>query len=178
MNVVTGICSELELSYLFVTMTCNSACLEVSGELLQNQKARNSPDLCSHVFHIKLREAMRCTQNEEIFGNIIAYARFIEFQKRGLPHTYCIFFMYKASKDIQIDPEYVYAMISADMPPESEQELCEVVLKHSIHNPYRYLNLSAVGMVETDVEDRPNFFSNIFQKLRKRKQSVLKQFTK
>lgn len=71
----------------------------------------------------------------------------------------------KASEDNLNNPVYDDTMISAEIPLESDQELWEVVLQHSIKNPCGDLNPFAIFMGKSDMEDIPNFCSKHFAKL-------------
>ena len=70
----------------------------------------------------------------------------IEFQKIGLPHAHCIFILDRQSKNNLRNPSNIDEMISAEIPPESEPELRNIVLKHAIHNPCGEHNPQAVCM--------------------------------
>jgi len=72
----------------------------------------------------------------------------IEFQKRGLPHAHCIFFLDRTSKNNLRRPENVDNIISAEIPPVSDNELRDLVLKNAIHNPCGTTNPNAVCMSE------------------------------
>ncbi len=72
----------------------------------------------------------------------------IEFQKRGLPHAQCIFILDKASNNSLRNPARVDAVISAELPPEDDDELRKLVLQHMIHNPCGPHNPVALGMAD------------------------------
>lgn len=49
------------------------------------------PILIARIFHIKLKALIKEILNGKLFGIIIAYVYTIEFQKRGLQHSYMLF---------------------------------------------------------------------------------------
>ncbi len=65
----------------------------------------------------------------------MAHVRVIEFQKRGSPHAHCIFILDQAWKNSLRNPSRVDDVISAELSPEDDDVLREVVLQHMIHNP-------------------------------------------
>lgn len=83
MNDIIETSSTLSHPNLFLTMTCNLAGPEISREMLQNLKVEDCPDLCVHVFHMKIQQEMRFIMIKVIFGNFIACVRVIEFLERG-----------------------------------------------------------------------------------------------
>ena len=120
---------------VFLTMTCNPKWPEITRELKPGQTPVDRPDLCCRVFNMKIKKLMHVVKEEEIFGKVVAYAKVIEFQKRGLPHAHCIFILDQESKNRLRSPEAVNDIISAEIPPESEGRLRDIVVRHSIHNP-------------------------------------------
>lgn len=91
----------------FVTITCHQAWPEITRELLVNQNAQDRLDLGARVFHMKLRKMMLWILDEGIFGKVVAHVQAIDFQKRSLPHTRCIFFFDKKLKGKPNVPEYI-----------------------------------------------------------------------
>ena len=75
---------------LFITFTCNQYWPEIQAELSPGQKASDRPDLCTRVFHMKMKEMIHHIKDSQIFGRVIGYLATTEFQKRGLPHTHMI----------------------------------------------------------------------------------------
>lgn len=143
----------------------NPAWPEITREPLEHQNAQDLSDLCARVFHMKWQEMMRSVQVENVFGTVIAHYRMIVFQKQGLPHALCMFFLAKVSKEKLIDLEVSERPISDEIPLKSDSALQEVVLKHSIHNLSRDLNSSAVCMVQIMREHGQLFCSEHFPKL-------------
>ncbi len=70
----------------------------------------------------------------------------IEFQKRGLPHVHCIFILDKTSKNALGNPERVDTIISAELPPESDKDLRELVLYQMNHDLCESHNPASVYM--------------------------------
>ena len=129
---------------VFLTMTCNPRWPEITRSLLPGQTAQDRPDLCARVFFVKVRALMQFVIEEKYFGEVVAHVRVTEFQKRGLPHVHCIFFLDRPSKQRLNDPLNVDQLISAEIPPTSDPELRDIVLKHAIHTPCDSQNPSPV----------------------------------
>ena len=77
---------------IFLTMTYNPSWPEITRTLLPNQTSQDRPDLCAHVFRLKMKDLMSLVIYEKVFGTIVAHVGVIEFQKRGLPHTHVVYF--------------------------------------------------------------------------------------
>src|SRR6266540_5881831 len=88
---------EYEKPDLFITVTCNPNWPEITNKLLLNQQASDRLDLISRVFKLKLKSITNDLFVKGVFGKVIAHIHIIEFQKRGLPHTYIL--MIVSSKD-------------------------------------------------------------------------------
>ncbi len=89
---------------------------------------------------------MESVIKDKIFGEVVAHVRVIEFQKRGLPHAHCIFILHQASKNALRNRARVDTVISAELPPENDDDLPELVLQHMVHNPCGSHNPAAVCM--------------------------------
>ncbi len=89
---------------------------------------------------------MEAVIKDKIFGEVVAHVRVIEFQKRGLPHAHCIFILDQASKSVLRNPVRVDTVISAELPPEDDDELRELMLQHMVHNQCGSHNPAAVCM--------------------------------
>ncbi|CDF38382.1 ATP dependant DNA Helicase PIF1 [Chondrus crispus] len=120
----------------------------ITRALLPNQTPQDRPDLCARVFRLKMKDLMCLVMDEKVFGTVVAHARVIKFQKRGLPHAHVVFFLDEVSKNDLRTPENVDRIISAEIPSAEDPELGEVVLKHMIHNPGGEHNPTAVCMGE------------------------------
>lgn len=148
MHDIIAISNQVGHPDIFLTMTCNPNWPEIRRSLLPNQIPQNRPDLCARVFRLKLKDLMSNVIDEQLFGTVAAHVRVIEFQKRGLPHAHVILFLDETFKNELRAPENVDRVISAEIPPASDPELQELVLKHMIHNPCGEFNPSAPCMGE------------------------------
>lgn len=133
---------------IFLTMTCHPQWPEIKNALLPGQSVIDRPDIAARVFRIKPRALMAFVIDEKVFGEVKAHVRVIEFQKRGLPHAHCIFFMTPASKVNLLNPTFVDTIISAEILDEQHRLLRQIVLKHNMHNPCGHLNPFAVCMID------------------------------
>ena len=131
---------------IFLTMTCNPKWPEITRQLKPGQTAADRPDLCARVFNMKSKAMIQHVVDEEIFGKVVAHVKVIEFQKRGLPHAHCIFVLDRETKNNLKNPVNVDKIISAEIPPDSDPELRDVVLKHNVHVPCGEENPQAVCM--------------------------------
>lgn len=118
---------------LFITFTCNPSWEEITNELLFGQAAGDRPDLCSRVFHMKLKSLLNDIRKNEIFGRVVADVYTIEFQKRGLPHAHILLILDSDSKIRDIDIDLV---ISAELPdPANDELLYHTVSTNMMHGP-------------------------------------------
>ncbi len=131
---------------IFLTLTCNPNWPEIRRSLLAGQSLQDRPELSARVFSLKLKSLMEAVNKNKIFGDVVAHVRVIELQKRGLPHAHCIFILQQASKNALRNPARVDTVISAELRPEDDDELRELVLQHMVHNPCGSHNPTAVRM--------------------------------
>ncbi|XP_071582449.1 uncharacterized protein, partial [Temnothorax nylanderi] len=118
---------------IFLTMTCNPQCPAIK-ENLDGCPLEYRPDLIAKTFSLDVKEIMKDLIQNGIFGNIIAYAGVIEFQKRGLPHLHLLAML--SDEDKPRLSEVIDMMVWAEIPDEERYpELNEKVLKHMIHGP-------------------------------------------
>jgi hypothetical protein len=87
----------------FITMTCNPYWEEVDRELFLGQTPQDSLELVARVYRSKLHNLHDCLIKKKHFGEVLAYAHVIEFQKYGLPHEH--FLLVMANKDKLRSPE-------------------------------------------------------------------------
>ena len=129
----------------FITFTCNPYWREIQDELLFGQTASDRPDLCARVFNLKLKELLKDITKEGILGEVAAFIKVIEFQKRGLPHAHMLFIMTPADKPMTtMDIDNV---ISAEIPdPIMHPQAYETVTRHMMHGPCGGLNPYAACM--------------------------------
>ena len=102
------------------------------------------------MFKIKLEAMISCIVDHSIFGDVKAYVKVIEFQKRGLPHAHCIFFLTEQSRDKLKNPTNVDEIIKAEIPGDDDPVLRDTVVRHNIHNPCGVINPNAVCLVKVD----------------------------
>lgn len=100
----------------FLTIKCNPQWPKVKNALLDDQEVVDRPDLAARVFCTKLRDLIPFVIYEKVFGEVTAHVRVINFQKRGLLHAHCIFFLTPSAKSALLHPCFVDANISAEIP--------------------------------------------------------------
>ncbi len=119
---------------IFLTMTCNPNWPEIRRSLLPRQFSKDRPDLCARVFNLNLKVFMETVIEDKICGNVLAHVRVIAFQKIGWPHAHCIFILDQLLRMLLEILKRVDAIISAKLPPESDNGLRDLVLQHVIQN--------------------------------------------
>ncbi|KMQ90800.1 hypothetical protein RF55_9409 [Lasius niger] len=118
---------------IFLTMTCNPQCPEIKDNL-DGCLIEFRPDLVAKTFNLDVKEVLKDLIQNKIFGNIIAYAGVIEFQKRGLPHLHLLAML--SDEDKPRIQEVIDMIVWAEIPDEEKNsELNVKVLKHMIHGP-------------------------------------------
>lgn len=81
------------------------------------------------------------------FGNLKACVRLVAYEKRGLSHAYCIFFLTLESKANVFQSSFEDIIIFAEISSTGNLLLQQVVLKHDIHNLSKHYNYSEVEML-------------------------------
>ncbi|XP_077277509.1 uncharacterized protein LOC143905793 [Temnothorax americanus] len=118
---------------IFLTMTCNPQCPEIKDNL-DGCLIEFRPDLVAKTFNLDVKEVLKDLTQNNIFGNIVAYAGVIEFQKRGLPHLHLLAML--SDEDKPRLQEVIDMMVWAEIPDkERYPELNVKVLRHMIHGP-------------------------------------------
>jgi hypothetical protein len=85
------------------------------------------------------------------FGEVLAYAHVIEFQKRGLPHEH--FLVVMANRDKLRSPDEFEKYISAEMPDKDKYTaLHDLVCKHMMHGPCGVLNAKCACMQDGECQ--------------------------
>ena len=129
---------------LFVTFTCNPSWPEIANELQYNQTSNDRPDLCSRVFHLKLKSLMHDLTVKGVLGKVIAHMHVIEFQKRGLPHAHILLTLDANDK---LREEDVDNVISAVIPDKQiYPSWYETVTEILTHGPFGLLDPNAPCM--------------------------------
>jgi hypothetical protein len=117
----------------FLTMTANPKWLEVTENLQPHETAQERTDLVVRVFQMKVKIQKDLLMKQQILGKSVARVHVKEEQKRGLPHIHLIFWL---AKDDKIrHPEMIDKTIWAEIPPESDPILYNIVKKNMIHGP-------------------------------------------
>ena len=120
---------------LFITFTCNPKWPEIDTQLMPGQKSQDRHDLLARVFRRKVVVLMELIVKGCIFGKTRCYMYTIEWQKRGLPHTYILIWLADKTKSNQIDQ-----VISAELPdPVRDKALFDIVTNNLIHGPCGHL---------------------------------------
>ena len=108
------------------------------------QTAQDRPDVVARVFKAKLEQLMRDLTKGELFGQVAAHLRVVEWQKRGLPHAHILIIMKEFDRNVS--PEFYNSVVSAELPADPEDALDEetkvqrrrlqdVVLTNMLHGP-------------------------------------------
>jgi hypothetical protein len=120
-------------------MTCNPYWEEVGRELFLGQTPQDCPELVERVYRSKLRNLHDHLIKKKHFGEVLAYAHVIEFQKRGLPHEH--FLLVMANRDKLRSPDEFDKYISVEIPDKDKfPVLDDLVCKHMMHGPCGVLN--------------------------------------
>ncbi|KAL8154529.1 hypothetical protein AgCh_000045 [Apium graveolens] len=121
---------------IFLTMTCNPLWNEITEmmKLLPRCSARDSPDIISRVFHLKLEQLLDDIRNNDFFGKCLGVMYVVEYQKRGLPHVHLLIWLSADSKRNLSGNVDKY--VSAEIPdPISDPVGYEAVKSLMIHGP-------------------------------------------
>ncbi len=133
-NNVMAVAHEKGKPDLFITMTCNPKWAEIVDSLEHGQTAIDRPDVAARVFHAKAKALIDDVKSKGMFGRCVAHYAAIEWQKRGLPHIHCLFWL--SAEDALTCAEKIDRVISAEFPdPQADPELFEVVTRHNVHGP-------------------------------------------
>ena len=126
-------------------MTANSKWPKIIYSLFPGQTTTNHPNIVSHVFEQK-KKALFKLIDSGFFGIPIVHIHTIEFQKRDLPYTHLLIFLYP--QDYIQDSYHINSMISAQLPdPQLNPLLYAKVTKYMLHSPYGANNPQAKYMV-------------------------------
>uniref|UniRef100_A0A8D8QFU6 Helitron helicase-like domain-containing protein n=1 Tax=Cacopsylla melanoneura TaxID=428564 RepID=A0A8D8QFU6_9HEMI len=129
---------------LFITFTCNPQWIEIRQELFSGQSPVDRHDITARVFKQKLKSLMDVIVKYHVFGKTRCWMYSVEWQKRGLPHSHILIWLFE-----KIRPHEIDHVISAEIPNvEDDPILHEVVTKNMIHGPCGTLNQNAPCMVD------------------------------
>lgn len=99
--------------------------LPLPDNLMEGQSDTERYDLVSQVFKLKVNKLLNLIK-KGVFGADRIHICTIEWQNRGLPHCYLLVWFKK-----NIDPNQIDAIINADLPIRTEDEvLFEIIRKH------------------------------------------------
>ena len=115
---------------LFITMTMDVNCKEVTNLLEPSQTPYDRPDIICQVYEMKKKELIRLITKENIFGECDGHVAVIEFQKRGAPHCHILIWL----KNFVMTLQNIDNMISAKLPPLNHP-LHERVVELMVHGP-------------------------------------------
>ena len=117
---------------LFITVTSNPQWKEITENLPPGQTPADRPELIARVFKLNLDAIFGDLLKSKVFGQVAAYVRVTEFQKRGLPHAHLLLILGESDKPRT--PEEVNRVCSAEIPNfETEQLLQNAVKTFMIH---------------------------------------------
>ena len=116
MHDIIAIFNQIGHPDIFLTMTCNPSCSELTRDLLPKQTPQDRPDPCARVFRLKMKDLMSMVIYEEVFGTVVAHVRVIQFQKRCLFHAHVVFFLDEIFMNDLRTPEIIDRIISAEIP--------------------------------------------------------------
>lgn len=85
--------------------------------------------ICAQVFCSKIRAMRTYIKNGEIFGEVGAHVRVIEFQNRGFPHAQCIFLLNEYSKVSLLQLSFLDSITSAKITSSNNKVLRKVFFK-------------------------------------------------
>ena len=130
---------------IFLTYTCNPGWREIR-EVIEptGMTYQERPDIVCRVFNLKFQAFMDDIQKYGIFGHCVAFARVVEFQKRGLPHCHCTFWFAddcKITNEAQLD-----ALICAELPDPVANPRHDIVKRSMIHGPCGFANSTSSCM--------------------------------
>jgi hypothetical protein len=75
----------------FITFTCNPKWKKITDTLLPGQTAKDSPELVTRVFNLKLDALLKDIKNG-VLGNVIAKIGSSSFKRKACPtHMFCSF---------------------------------------------------------------------------------------
>ena len=130
----TTISQALGKSTYFLTITANGCWAEIQRLLPRGVKYLDRPDICSRVYNQKFEEFLDLVLNKHVLGVVKAYVISREYQKRGMPHNHCLFWM--EEQDVPRTAEDIDKYISSEIPdPVTDPELYALVTKYMMHGP-------------------------------------------
>ena len=126
---------------LFITFTANPGWPEVVAAL-DGHQVQDRPDIMARAFELKKKALLQ--ELNDCFGSRVGQVWTLEFQKRGLPHVHVLLFL----ADDFLDPDRIDGFIRAELPPDDQPRLQQIIKNSMTHSPCGLLNLDAVCMQE------------------------------
>jgi hypothetical protein len=134
-------------------MTCNPYWEEISRELFLGQTPQDRLELVAKVYRSKLCNLHDRLIRKKHFGEVLAYAHVIEFQKHGLPHEH--FLLVMANRDKLRFPDEFDKYISAAIPDKDKYlMLPDLVCMYMVHGPCGVLNDKCACMQDGECQFR------------------------
>lgn len=115
------------------------------------QTAQDRPDICARVLHLKLTGLLQKMSSKVLFVNTMTWVRLIEFLKRGLAKTHCIFFLDRNSRQVLNSPDNVDRVISTEIFGDDDSELQEIILNLKVHTACGDINPDSLCMKQPDI---------------------------
>uniref|UniRef100_A0A0E0C530 ATP-dependent DNA helicase n=1 Tax=Oryza meridionalis TaxID=40149 RepID=A0A0E0C530_9ORYZ len=131
-----AICPVYGSPDLFVTYTCNSKWQEIADAIRfePGQQPSDRADIIVRVFNMKVNEFITDIREGKTFGKVLAVLYTVEFQKRGLPHIYCLVWLAAATADVSAS--VIDGFICAEIPDYDTDRLgYELVSEFMMHGP-------------------------------------------
>ncbi|KAE8233648.1 hypothetical protein CF326_g1310 [Tilletia indica] len=110
-----------------LTLTTNPEWDELKEMLGQGQTATNVPIITVRVFRARMAKVLALFKRH--FGPLLYLLKVIEFQRRGLPHAHIVFALER-----ECPIELLDKVVSAEVPPETQPRLRELVLRFMRHS--------------------------------------------
>jgi len=118
----------------FITLTCDPNWPEIKRELRKGETVVDRPDIVTRVFNQKFLELMKRIIEGRMFGVVVYYLWVVEWQKRGLPHGHLLLKL-RMNSNLFRNSLYIDAVVSAEIPLESDVEYRKMVLSKMVHGP-------------------------------------------
>ena len=135
---------------LFHTITMNPKSKAIVDELPEGFDPQDRHDLVVRLFYQQVQWFIDLIRREGYYGHAVADIHVIEFQKRGLPHIHLLIILKHEHK---IAPAEIDEIVTAQVPPMSQPERRERVLKTMVHGPCGKHNPNAKCMVDGKCKD-------------------------
>lgn len=95
-----SICRAFGQPDLFITITVDPNCIEITEMMGSGQKSMNRCDLVVMVFEQKIRQLFHLLLNRKIFGAVAGYCGTYEHQNRGNVHFHLLVILQHETNNI------------------------------------------------------------------------------